>query len=93
MQWNGFFSRLLIDKGGALTKTAATSVLAVVLFLANGYSQVTTATISGTVTDDTGAVIPGVAVTAANTGTGAVRRGETDARGVYHLRQTAGRNV
>ena len=87
MQWNGFFSRLPMDKGGALTKTVATSVLAVVLFLANGYSQVTTATISGTVADDTGAVIPGVAVTATNTGTGAVRRGETDARGVYHLRQ------
>ncbi len=91
MQRNGFFSRRLVDrgsdKGGALTKAAATSVLAVVLFLATGYSQMTTATISGTVTDDTGAVIPGVAVTSNNTGTGAVRRGETDARGVYHLRQ------
>ncbi len=61
--------------------------LAVALFLANGYAQVTTATISGTVTDDTGAVIPGASVTSTNVNTGATRTVETDARGVYHLRQ------
>jgi hypothetical protein len=51
----------------------------------NGHAQVTSATLSGTVSDDTGAVIPGAAVSTTNANTGATRATETDARGVYHL--------
>jgi hypothetical protein len=51
----------------------------------NGHAQVTSATLSGTVSDDTGAVIPGAAVSTTNVNTGATRATETDARGVYHL--------
>ncbi|MBI3894430.1 MAG: TonB-dependent receptor [Acidobacteria bacterium] len=50
-------------------------------------AQVTTATISGTVTDNTGAVIPGAVVTGTNVETGFTRTVESDPRGVYHLRQ------
>ena len=39
--------------------------------------------IEGTVTDESGAVLPGVSVTVRNTGTGVVRETQTDAGGVY----------
>src|SRR5437899_12176314 len=39
--------------------------------------------IEGTVTDESGAVLPGVNVTIRNTGTGIVRETQTDAAGVY----------
>src|SRR5712691_8157653 len=39
--------------------------------------------ITGVVTDESGAVIPGVAVTATNTQTGDTRRAESNASGVY----------
>ncbi|MBI3894429.1 MAG: TonB-dependent receptor [Acidobacteria bacterium] len=62
---------------------------ALIWVLSGGISlaQVTTATISGTVTDNTGAVIPGAAVTGTNVATGFSRAAGSDARGVYHLRQ------
>src|SRR5438093_11954017 len=42
-------------------------------------------TISGTVLDTSGAVVPGVAVTAKNQGTGVTRNSLTDAAGRYVL--------
>src|SRR5262249_44694786 len=42
-------------------------------------------TISGTVLDETGAAVPGAAVTARNQGTGAEREAVTDAAGRYLL--------
>ena len=42
-------------------------------------------TISGTVTDSTGAVVPGAVVTATNVGTTAVREAVTDQAGRYVL--------
>src|SRR5436309_10116738 len=42
-----------------------------------------TATVRGTVTDPTGAVLPGVSVAIINPGTGAARETATDARGGY----------
>ena len=47
------------------------------------YAQVTTGTISGTVKDSTGAVVPGAAVTIKNTDTGITRTATTDAEGRY----------
>src|SRR6267142_496449 len=47
------------------------------------YAQVTTGTISGVVQDPTGAVIPGVTVTAKNLGTGTARTITTDEGGRY----------
>src|SRR5437870_4694360 len=47
------------------------------------HAQVTGATLSGTVTDTTGAVIPGVSVSIKNRATGVVRNLTTDEAGFY----------
>ncbi len=49
-------------------------------------AQDTTATISGTVRDQTGAVVPGVTVTTKNVGTNAERTEPTDTAGRYRIR-------
>ncbi len=46
-------------------------------------SQAINGTIEGTVTDPSGAVLPGVTVTLTNTDTGAVRSVVTNERGIY----------
>src|SRR4026208_1981101 len=43
------------------------------------------ATLTGTVTDSTGAVLPGVTITAVNAATGNTFNGVTDERGIYRL--------
>jgi hypothetical protein len=48
-------------------------------------AQSDTAALSGTVTDETGAVIPNVQMTATNVGTGLIRRASTDERGSFLL--------
>jgi carboxypeptidase family protein len=48
-------------------------------------AQVTTGTISGTVTDPSGAVLPNVKMEMTNSGTGAVRTAETGANGHYSI--------
>src|SRR5205809_3859921 len=59
-------------------------VLALTLFPSvAAHAQVTGATLSGTVTDATGAVIPGVMVSIKNTATGVVRSLKTDEAGFY----------
>ena len=62
------------------------SVLAVVFGLAVSivYASVT-ASISGTVSDPTGAVIPGAAVTAHNTDTGIDSTTQSNAQGFYNF--------
>jgi Carboxypeptidase regulatory-like domain len=50
-----------------------------------GWAQAGLATLSGTVTDQSGSVIPGVKVTATNTSTGVVYRTEGNAQGVYYI--------
>src|SRR5713226_299508 len=59
--------------------------LAAILFLwtSPGSAQVTTATVSGTVSDSTGAVLPGAKVVIENEGTGVSRTVQTDAGGRY----------
>src|SRR6185503_2490398 len=48
-----------------------------------GYAQ--EATLTGTVTDSTGAVLPGVTITAVNAATGNTFNGVTDERGIYRI--------
>src|ERR1700732_4543543 len=59
----------------------------VCLFLAiNGFAQVgINATLSGTVSDVSGALIPGVEVTATNSGTGVVATALTNESGTYRF--------
>src|SRR5580692_11004267 len=56
-----------------------------VLFSVGAWSQTQLATVSGTIADPTGAVIPGVSVTIVNQGTGLKRRGLTDTAGEYRF--------
>ena len=52
------------------------AVLLVFLSAANGFTQVINATLSGTVSDASGAFIPGTEITAIHTGTGLVSLGD-----------------
>src|SRR3954462_4434922 len=61
-------------------------VASVVIFLgftASLGAQATTSAILGTVTDSTGAPVPGASLTATNTATGIVQTAVSDARGRY----------
>src|SRR5579871_902020 len=49
------------------------------------WGQAATASITGTITDTTGAAIPGAAVTVKNTGTSATVGSVTDAQGRYSV--------
>jgi len=59
--------------------------LLITLFSACAWSQTQLATIFGTITDASGAVIPGAEVTVANLRTGLKRNVRTDMDGQYHL--------
>src|SRR6266699_500160 len=61
------------------------AVLLVVCFGGPAYSQLSSGAILGTVTDSSGAVIPGVAITVTNTGTHLVRDAVTNDSGNYRL--------
>jgi hypothetical protein len=62
-------------------------LLAVGLTLSSrlGRAQAGLATLSGTVTDQSGSVIPGVGVTAINTSTGVAYRSESNTSGAYYI--------
>src|SRR5882724_12885157 len=77
--------RIKICKGGNMRKfCTATLVLCLVLSL-NAFSQSTNATLGGTVQDATGAFIPGVTITATNTGTGIVTTVLSNEAGAYQF--------
>ena len=64
------------------------SALTLALLLAQAMpAQVTTGTVSGTATDSSGAVLPGVKVEITNEGTGLTRAVTTDATGHYQVPQ------
>jgi len=63
----------------------AIGTLVVTLWTSAAAAQTFTAQVSGRVLDDTGAVLPGVSVTAANEETGARRTATTDGEGTYVL--------
>ncbi len=75
---------------GRLSKlTTSFAILLTVLFSLMGgvvaHAQVTGATLSGTVTDPSGASITGATVSAKNNATGAIRDVTTDAAGLYSM--------
>ena len=57
-------------------------LLSVLVCLAT-FAQAPTGIITGTVTDETGAVIPNATVTIANKATGVARTAQTNAEGLY----------
>ena len=67
----------------------AACVLLTLFVLSPLYGQTSTATIVGTVTDQTGAVIPGAEITATHVDTGRVRTTTTNERGDYTLTNVA----
>src|ERR1700722_14310845 len=60
-------------------------VAAVVMCANAGYAQTVTGTITGTVTDQSGAVIAGATVAALNVDTGVTSTATSDAAGVYRV--------
>src|SRR5215467_16373625 len=61
--------------------------LLVTVFILPAYTQVSTADLTGRVTDQAGNVVPGAIVTATNKGTGAARTATTDDAGEYTITQ------
>jgi outer membrane receptor protein involved in Fe transport len=61
------------------------ALLSVLLSAVPGYSQLTSGTILGTVTDASGAVVPAAKITATNLDTGFTRTATTDGAGNYQL--------
>jgi len=70
-----------------MTTRLAAAFFVLLLAVAPVLSQTTTGTISGVVRDESGAVLPGVAVTAASQDTGAKRDAVTDDSGYFTLPQ------
>src|SRR3989442_11732423 len=64
---------------------ARATVVVCLFFAMDGLAQVINATLSGTVTDATGALIPGVEITATETETGVVSTGVTNEAGTYQF--------
>src|SRR5216117_1922038 len=64
---------------------AGAVAVACLLFAMSGFAQVINATLSGTVTDASGALIPGVEITAKNTDTGVVSTVVTNEAGTYRF--------
>src|SRR6266581_9165820 len=62
----------------------ASAALSLILSL-EAFGQSSNATVSGTVTDSTGAVLPGVTVTSTNNGTGVVTTVVSNEAGVYNF--------
>ena len=74
--------RLFSERFGAVLSASFVLVLTI-LTASEARGQVTGATLSGTVTDSSGAVIPGVQVSIKNRATGVVRNITTDEVGFY----------
>src|SRR5215831_14850847 len=66
-------------------KHSIRSLLLLVLLSAQTLAQSSNATVSGTVSDSTGALIPGVSITATNTQTGIVTTVITNESGTYNF--------
>ena len=66
-------------------ETCIIALLALALLPAVAFGQGTSASISGTITDSSGGVLPGAAVIATNTETGVVQRTTTNNSGIYNF--------
>ncbi len=64
---------------------ARAAVVVCLFFAMDGFAQVINATLSGTVTDATGALIPGVEITATQIETGVVSTATTNESGTYQF--------
>src|SRR5207245_1307515 len=75
------------DVGGVLMKNVLVSavVFLVIVLSTHTFAQTVNATLGGTVGDATGALIPGVTITATNTGTGIVNTLVTNESGAYNF--------
>src|SRR5437867_13422127 len=73
--------------GGNLMKVLNVMLAALLALLvaAPALSQSTNATVTGTIADSTGALIPGVTVTATNTATGVVNTALSNESGAYNV--------
>ena len=65
---------------------AALSTIVLILFTIPAVAQDFRGAVSGTVTDSTGGVLPGVTITVTNTGTNGSSSTVTDAKGFYEIR-------
>lgn len=72
-----YYKEWLIERTGLF--------LFLILFASSGWGQTLTGTILGTITDPSGAVVPGVEVRAINTGTNQTRSVTTSGSGTYSL--------
>ena len=72
-----YYKELWIERTGLF--------LFLILFASSGWAQTLTGTILGTITDPSGAVVPGVEVTVINTGTNQTRSVTTTGSGTYSL--------
>ena len=66
-------------------RTVLAVAIALLCFASPVFSQTSNATLGGTVADATGALIPGVTVTATNTGTGIVTMSFSNEAGAYQF--------
>ena len=73
--------------GSRLLKLIAVLAVSLVTFLPFSFAQKTTGDIDGTVTDQSGAVLPGCALTLTNQATGAVRKTTSNAQGNFSFLQ------
>src|SRR5439155_26493187 len=68
-----------------MKRLLAAALLLLSVFFTNSFAQTTNATLGGTVSDVSRALIPGVTVTAANTQTGIVTTVVTNETGAYNF--------
>ena len=68
-----------------MRRLLVTAVLLCLLIGLGGFAQVINATLSGTVSDSSGALIPGTEITAKHTGTGVVSTAVTNESGAYRF--------
>src|SRR5215470_1744310 len=76
---------LLASTLSASKSNGILSLLAVALLSVSSWTQTQSGTVLGTVTDTTGAVLPGVNITVFSPATGLKRETTTDVTGQYHL--------
>jgi hypothetical protein len=68
-----------------MSKAVLCFFLMMIVVVAQAHAQVTTASVGGTVKDESGAVLPSVSISARNLETGSVRTVITDELGNYHV--------
>src|ERR1700682_2428004 len=73
--------------GSRLLKLIAVLAVSLVTFLPLSFAQTTTGDIDGTVTDQSGAMLPGCAVTLTDQANGAVRKTTSNAQGNFSFLQ------